>query len=43
MMVHACNPSTWEAEAEGLRVQSHPKLHSEFEASLSYTAEPYLK
>jgi hypothetical protein len=28
MVVHTCNPSTWEAEAGGLRVQSQPGLHS---------------
>lgn len=27
-MAQACNPSTQEAEAEGLPVQSHPGLHS---------------
>lgn len=25
-MVHICNPSTWEVEAEGSGVQSHPWL-----------------
>jgi hypothetical protein len=29
MMVHSCNPSTSEAEAEGSRVQGHPELHTE--------------
>jgi hypothetical protein len=29
VVVHICNPSTQEAEAEGLRVQVHPGLHSE--------------
>jgi hypothetical protein len=28
-MVHACNPSTQEVEAGGLRVQGQPELHSE--------------
>lgn len=36
-MVHACNPSSWEAEAEGSpRVHGQPGLHSEFTASLKY-------
>jgi hypothetical protein len=26
---HACNPSTWEAEAGGLKVGVQPELHSE--------------
>jgi hypothetical protein len=29
MVVHSCNPSTWEAEAGGLRVQGQPWLHNE--------------
>jgi hypothetical protein len=33
MVVHTCNPSTWEAEAEDL----------EFKASLGYRVKPYLK
>jgi hypothetical protein len=28
-MGHNCNPSTQEAETEGLRVQAQPELHSE--------------
>jgi hypothetical protein len=28
-MVHACNTSTWEAEAEGLQVWGQPGLCSE--------------
>lgn len=36
VMAHACNPSTWEIEAEGSGVQGHPLLHSEFEAGLDY-------
>jgi hypothetical protein len=28
MVVHFCNPSTWEAEAEGLQVQDQPGIHS---------------
>jgi hypothetical protein len=30
VVVHACNPSIWEAQAGGLKVQSQPTLHSEF-------------
>jgi hypothetical protein len=26
---HPCNPSTWEAETEGSRVQDQPGLHNE--------------
>jgi hypothetical protein len=26
---HSCNPSTWEAEAEGSRVRTLPGLHKE--------------
>lgn len=36
MVAYTYNLSTWEGEGEGLRVQSHPGLHSKFEASLSY-------
>jgi hypothetical protein len=28
MMVHTCNPSTVEAEAEGSQVRSQPGLHT---------------
>jgi hypothetical protein len=28
VVVHAGNPSTWEAETGGLRIQSQPMLHS---------------
>jgi hypothetical protein len=28
MVVHACNPSTQEAEARGLRAQGQPGLYS---------------
>lgn len=34
---HTCNPSTWEAKAEGSEVQALPQLYSEFKASLWYT------
>lgn len=36
VMVHACDPSTWEMEAERSGVQGHVE-HFEFEASLGYT------
>jgi hypothetical protein len=39
-VLHTCNPSTWEAEAGGLRVWDYPRLHSEFEASLDYRVRP---
>jgi hypothetical protein len=29
MVVHVCNSTTWELEAEGLGVQTQPELHSE--------------
>jgi hypothetical protein len=32
----ACNPSIWEVEIEGSKVQDHPQLYSKFEASLGY-------
>jgi hypothetical protein len=28
-VVHACNSSTWEAEAVGSQVQGQPEIHSE--------------
>lgn len=33
MVMHACNPSTWEVETGAPR---HPQLHSKFEASFGY-------
>lgn len=36
MATRACNPSTWEVQAGGSRVQSHPWLCGEFEDSLSH-------
>lgn len=36
VMMHACNLSTLEVEAEKSEVQDHPQLHSEFKASLGY-------
>jgi hypothetical protein len=29
VVVHSCNPSTWEAEAGGWGIQGQPGLHSE--------------
>jgi hypothetical protein len=43
MVGYACNPSTHEIEAGGLRVQSQPGLISEFQISLGYIARLYLK
>ena len=34
MVIQACNPSIWEAKAEGLGVQGHLSLCREFKASL---------
>lgn len=34
MGVHTCNPRSWEEEVERSKVQNHPQLHKEFEASL---------
>jgi hypothetical protein len=40
-MVHAFNPSTWEAEAGGsLWIQDQPVLQSKFQDSQSYTEIP---
>lgn len=36
MVVHVCNPSTEEIEAEGSGVQGHPPVHNELETSLYY-------
>lgn len=41
-VVHTCNPS-WEAEAEGLKIQGGPGLHSPFKAILGNIARSYLK
>ena len=40
VMVHTCDPSTGEDEAEG-SLQSHPLLHSKFEASLGCIQTKY--
>ena len=34
VVVHTWNPSSWEMEAGGFKVQGHPQLQSEFKASL---------
>lgn len=36
MTANSCNPSTLEAGAQLLRVQSQPGIHSEFKAHLGY-------
>jgi hypothetical protein len=41
-VAHTWNPSLWEAEAGGLRVQDQP-TQSEFETSLGYLVRLYLK
>jgi hypothetical protein len=43
VVVQAWNPSTWDAEATELRIQSQPGQHSKFKANLAYIAKPYLK
>jgi hypothetical protein len=40
VVVHTCNPSSWEAEARGLRVQGQPGWHSEFKAKASLNYIP---
>jgi hypothetical protein len=34
MVVHTCNCSTWEVEAEGSGIQGQSQLHIKFEARL---------
>jgi hypothetical protein len=45
VVVHAFNPSTWEAEAGGfqVQVQGQPGLQSEFQDSHGYTQKPCLE
>jgi hypothetical protein len=43
VVVHAFNPSTWEAEAGGFWVRGQPGLQSEFQDSQNYTEKPCLK
>jgi hypothetical protein len=42
-MANACNPSTGEAEAEGLQVWGQPGPHSKFQTSLGYLGKRCLK
>jgi hypothetical protein len=42
VVVHACNPSTWEAEA-GRFLSSRPAWSTEFQDSQGYTEKPYLE
>jgi hypothetical protein len=43
VVVHAFNPSTWEAEAGDFWVQGQPGLQSEFQDSQGYTEKPCLE
>jgi hypothetical protein len=43
VVVHAFNPSTWEAEAGGFLSSGQPGLQSEFQDSQGNTEEPCLK
>jgi hypothetical protein len=43
MVVHAFNPSTWEAEAGRLLSSGQPGIQSEFQNSQGYTEKPCLK
>jgi hypothetical protein len=43
VVVHAFNPSTWEAEAGRFLVRGQPGLYSEFQDSQSYTEQPCLE
>lgn len=38
MVVHACDPSTWDVEVRGSEVQDRPPLHRRFKAGLGLTA-----
>jgi hypothetical protein len=41
VVIRACSPSSWEAEAVGwVQVQGHLGLHSEFHVSLEFVAMP---
>ena len=42
LVVHACNPSTWEAEAGGLRVQGRPGLCGETPAKNKEKSKPFV-
>jgi hypothetical protein len=39
MVVHACDTSTWAAEAGGSKVQSLPELHREFIERAAWTTK----
>ena len=41
MVVHTCDPSTWEVEAGGSGIQDLFELYSEFKSSLSNTVEEF--
>jgi hypothetical protein len=43
VVVGACNPNTWEAEAGSFWVRGQPGLQSEFQDSQGYTEKPCLK
>jgi hypothetical protein len=43
VVVHAFNPSIWEAEAGGFLSSSQPGLQSEFQDSQGYTEKPCLE
>jgi hypothetical protein len=43
VVVHAFNPSTWEAEAGGFLSLRPAGLQSEFQDSQGYTEKPYLE
>ena len=43
MVVHAFNPSTWEAEAVDFWVRGQPGLQSEFQDSKGYTEKTCLE
>jgi hypothetical protein len=42
VVVHAFNPSTWEAEAGEFLSRGQPGLHSEFQDSQGYAEKPCL-
>jgi hypothetical protein len=43
VVVHAFNPSTWEAEAGRFLSRGYPGLQSEFQDSQGYTEKPCLE
>ena len=42
VVVHICNPSTWEVEAGGSEAQRDPQLHNKFKTNWGFT-RPCLK